>query len=207
MRGVPQPPEFHPEGDVWTHTLLMFRHSPERELALGLAILMHDAGKPPTLTVSDRIRFHGHARQGAEMTGQAGRRLRLPAADVELAADLVAQHLRFMEVRRMRPATLKRFLRQPGFPLHLELHRLDCLGSHRDLSHWEYCRARLAELSQEQLRPAPLLRGRDLVQMGYRPGPLLGRILRELETAQLDGELDTPAAARDWVKRRYPSPQ
>ncbi len=204
MRGVPQPPQFHPEGDVWTHTMLMFRHSPARSLPLGLGILLHDVGKPDTLTHTDRIRFHGHAARGAEMTLEIGRRLRYAAADVTRAADLVAQHLRFIEVRRMRPSTLKRFLRQPGFAEHLELHRLDCLGSHRDLGHWEFCREALARLSREELAPAPLLHGADLLALGYPAGPLLGRILRELETAQLDGELATRAAAEAWVRRRFP---
>ncbi|MHB8079935.1 MAG: CCA tRNA nucleotidyltransferase [Candidatus Krumholzibacteriia bacterium] len=204
MRGVPQPPQFHPEGDVWTHTLLMFRHSPARSLPLGLGVLLHDVAKPVTLTRTDRIRFHGHAARGAEMTLAIGRRLRYAAADVARAADLVAQHLRFIDVRNMRPSTLKRFLRQPGFAEHLELHRLDCLGSHRDLGQWEFCRAALARLPSEELAPPPLLRGADLLALGYPPGPLLGRILRELETAQLDGDLATRDAAEGWVRRRFP---
>ncbi len=207
LRGVPQPPDFHPEGDVWTHTLLMFRHSPARSLPLGLAVLLHDIGKPATLTVTDRIRFHGHARQGARQAMAIGRQLRLPIADVEVAADLVEQHLRFMQVRQMRPATLKRFLRQPRFELHLELHRLDCLGSHRDLGHWEFCREKLAEMTQDDLRPPPLLSGHDLLALGYQAGPLLGRILRELETAQLEHEIADAAQARAWVTRRFPIPQ
>ena len=204
MRGVPQPPQFHPEGDVWIHTVLMFRHSPARSLSLGLAILLHDVAKPVTLTRTDRIRFHGHAARGAEMALAIGRRLRYAAADVARTADLVAQHLRFIEVRHMRPSTLKRFLRQPDFAEHLELHRLDCLSSHRELGQWDFCREALAELSSEELAPPPLLRGADLLAFGYPPGPLLGRILRELETAQLDGELPTRDAAEVWVRRRFP---
>ena len=204
LRGVPQPPQYHPEGDVWTHTLLMFTHSPARSLVLGLAVLLHDAGKPLTLTHTDRIRFHGHAKVGAEIALAVGRRLRYAAGDCERTADLVAQHLRFMEVRHMRPATLKRFLRQPHFDEHLELHRLDCLGSHRDLGHWEFCRQILAELSREDLAPAPLLRGDDLLALGHLPGPRVGQILRDLETAQLEGEITTDEQARAWVRRRYP---
>jgi poly(A) polymerase len=204
MRGVPQPPQFHPEGDVWTHTVLMFRLSPASSLALGLGILLHDVAKPVTFTRTDRIRFNGHAAKGAEMTLSIGRRLRFATADVACAADLVAQHLHFIEVRRMRPSTLKRFLRQPGFSEHLELHRLDCLGSHRELGQWEFCREALAGLSHEELAPPPLLRGDDLLALGYPPGPLLGRILRELETAQLDGELPTRDTAKAWVRRRFP---
>lgn len=204
LRGVPQPPQFHPEGDVWTHTLLMFRHSPTRSLALGLGILLHDVAKPVTLTRTDRIRFNGHAARGAEMTLEIGRRLRYAATVVERAAALVAQHLRFIDVRKMRPSTLKRFLRQPGFSEHLELHRLDCLGSHRGLGQWEFCREALVRLSHEELAPPPLLRGTDLLALGYPAGPLLGRILQELETAQLDGEVTTRDTAESWVRRRFP---
>jgi poly(A) polymerase len=206
LQGVPQPPEFHPEGDVWTHTLLMFRHSPQRSLSLGLAILLHDAGKASTLTFAERIRFDGHAKLGAEMTEQIGRRLRLPGEVVARASDLVAQHLRFLDVRNMRPSTLKRFLRQENFAEHLELHRLDCLASHGDLGHYEFCRQQLAQLGREELAPAPLLKGRDLLVLGYREGPRLGEILRALETAQLEGELQDRAQATAWVLAHYPPP-
>ncbi len=204
LRGVPQPPEFHPEGDVWTHTLLMLRQSARRSLPLGLAVLLHDVAKPLTLTRGDRLRFHGHDALGARMTLEIGRRLRLPLADVELASELVAQHLRFLEVRRMRPATLKRFLRQPAFAEHLELHRLDCLSSHRDLSTHAFCVAKLAELGAEVLSPPPLLRGRDLLALGYAQGPRLGRLLEALETAQLDGEIATREEAERWLHERFP---
>lgn len=207
MRGVPQPPQYHPEGDVWTHTLLMFRASPARSLPLGLAILLHDAGKPATLThAPDRIRFHGHAALGAQLTLTVAQRLRLPVETGERAAELVAQHLRFQEVRQMRPATLKRFLRQPHFVEQLELHRLDCLASHGDLANHDFCVERLAALSREDLAPPPLLRGADLLALGYREGPLLGRVLRELETAQLEGAVATPEAARQWVRERFGPP-
>jgi tRNA nucleotidyltransferase/poly(A) polymerase len=206
LQGVPQPPEFHPEGDVWTHTLLMFRHSPRRSLPLGLAILLHDVGKPSTLTFAERIRFDGHAKLGAEQTVLIGRRLRLPGEIVAQASDLVAQHLRFLDVRRMRRSTLKRFLRQEHFAEHLELHRLDCLASHGDLGHYEFCRQQLEQLGQEDLAPRPLLQGRDLLALGYPEGPLLGEILRTLETAQLDGELQDPAQATAWVRSHYPLP-
>ena len=165
---------------------------------------MHDAGKPSTLVRADRIRFHGHERVGAQMTREAGRRLRLPLADAERAAELVDQHLRFLAVREMRPATLKRFLRQPGFDELLELHRLDSLASNGDLSNHDFCVAQLAELGQEALAPAPLLRGNDLLALGYAPGPPIGRILEALETAQLEGEILTRAEAEAWVLASYP---
>ena len=169
-----------------------------------LAALLHDVGKPSTLTRSDRIRFHGHAKVGARMTREIGARLRLPRDVVAKAADLVAQHLRFIDVQKMKPATLKRFLRQPDFADHLELHRLDCLASHGDLSNHAYCLRMLEELDIEQLAPAPLLSGRDLMAMGYPRGPVLGRILRELETRQLEGALSDRASAESWVRKTFP---
>ncbi len=204
LRGLPQPPLYHPEGDVWTHVLLMFSHSPTRSLPLGLAILLHDIAKPATMTVTDRIRFHGHERLGAQMTREIGARLRLPRRDVEIAAELVGQHLRFAHVLRMRPATLKRFLRQPHIRELLELHRLDCLGSRRDLERHAFCLAALARWESEQLAPSPLLRGADLLALGYRPGPQIGRLLRALETEQLEGRLSDRAAALAWLRERHP---
>ena len=206
MQGVPQPEVFHPEGDVWIHTLLMFRHSDSRSLALGLGILLHDVGKPPTISYEDRIRFNGHTKHGEEMTVAIGRRLRLARKVVELSADLVAQHMRFLDVRNMRPATLKRFLRQDHFPELLELHRLDCVASHGDLSNYEFCRRSLATLATEDLRPEPLLRGSDLLALGYAEGPWMGAILRDLETAQLEGAVRTQQEAETWLRRTHPLP-
>ncbi len=204
MHGVPQPPEFHPEGCVWTHTMLMLRAAPSRSLHFALATLLHDVAKPQTMTRTDRIRFHGHARLGAEMTLEIASRLRFAREIGERAASLVGQHLRFIDVRKMKPSTLKRFLRQPDFADHLELHRLDCLASHGDLSNHAYCLEKTAEFAAEELAPPPLLHGRDLLAMGYAAGPLLGRILDDLETAQLEGELADAEQARAWVRARFP---
>lgn len=204
MRGIPQPPEHHPEGDVWTHTLLAFEASARpRSLALGLAILLHDAGKPATLRWDGRLRCHGHAALGTELTVAAGARLRLDGDATRRAASLVRQHLRPADIERMRQATRKRFLRQPEIEELLELHRLDRLASNGDLRAFEACRRFLRELRADELRPAPLLDGRDLQAMGYPPGPLLGRILRQLEVAQLEGLLGTRQEAEAWVRRRF----
>jgi poly(A) polymerase len=204
MRGVPQPPQYHPEGDVWTHTMLMFRNSPSRSLPLGLAILLHDVGKPPTITHADRIRFNGHAKLGAVMTGDICRRLRFPRTVSDRAVDLVAQHLRFLDVQHMRPATLKRFLRQEQFAEHLELHRLDCLSSHRQLDNYDFCQLMLQQLATADLRPPPLLRGADLLALGFKEGPQIGRILRELETAQLEGKVGSREEALAWLREHHP---
>lgn len=204
LQGVPQPPEYHPEGDVWTHTMLMLQLSDNRSLALGLGILLHDVAKPLTITHADRIRFNGHTALGEQLTRNIGRRLRLPSRVVEQAAALVRDHMRFLDVKKMRPATLKRFLRLPYFAELLELHRLDCLASHTRLDNHDFCQRMRADLSQEDLKPLPLLRGRDLIALGYAPGPRLGQILRELETAQLEGEVKTRTGAEAWLQQNFP---
>jgi poly(A) polymerase len=171
---------------------------------LALATLLHDVGKPSTFSVKERIRFDGHVKRGAELASQICRRLKLSKDDKDLVVDLVANHLRFIHVKQMRTSTLKRFLRKDNFPDHLEMHRADCLSSHRDLGNYEYCLAKLAEFRREQISPAPLLTGRDLIEIGFDPGPILGRILREVETLQLEGALLTKSQAMQHVRENYP---
>jgi len=204
MRGVPQPPEFHPEGDVFVHTRLMFQTAgrvPDANLAL--AILLHDVGKPPTFTIRDRIRFDGHDQKGAELAEAIGRRLRLPGEQIEEVTDLVREHLRFIPVQDMRESTLKRFLRKENIHKHLELHRLDCLASHGDLASYDFCRAKLEEFSQEVMRPTPLINGHDLIALGLTPGPLFSEILSSVEDLQLEGKIATRDEAVEWVRSRY----
>jgi poly(A) polymerase len=192
LRGVEQPPEFHPEGDVWTHTVLLFRHleSPHPELAWGA--LLHDVGKPPTFRRdADRIRFPSHARVGAEIADGTARRLRMSNDHRERIVALVDHHMRFLDVRNMKTSTLKRFLRLEAFDDHLALHRADCLASNGNLENWEYAQAKRAELGEKQLRPARLVTGDDLIALGWKPGPGLGTELRRLEETQLDGALRT----------------
>lgn len=203
MRGVPQPPEFHPEGDVFEHTRLMFQFSEARHETLALGILLHDVGKPPTFTVKERIRFDGHVEVGARMAEEICRRLRCSRDQMEEVVDLVRHHLRFMNVQEMRESTLKRFLRKENFATHLELHRLDCLASHGDLSSYHFCLQRLQELEEEAIRPKLLLNGHDLIALGLKPGPLFSEILSTLEDLQLEGQLMTRDQALDWVKRKY----
>ncbi len=204
MDGVEQPPQFHPEGDVFVHTCLMFKIRevcPDPVLALGL--LLHDVGKPRTFVIRERIRFDGHAHLGAEMSDAICRRLRLSNREREGVVALVRDHLKFMHVRDMRASTLKRFLSTEGFDRHLELHRLDCLASHGDLSNYDFCRDKLEELKNEPLRPEPLIGGRDLIEVGFRPGPAFSRILRAVEDQQLEGTLRSPEEAKDWVQREF----
>ncbi len=189
MKGVEQPPEFHPEGDAWTHTLLMLEGLRDPTVTLALGVLLHDVGKPPTFRIAERIRFDGHVEVGARMTVSILNRLRFSNAQVRQVEELVAHHLRFKDVNKMRESTLKRFLRLDRFPEHLELHRLDCLSSHRNLEHYHFMRDKWQQLTAEQLKPEPLLSGDDLIASGYRPGPSFGSVLAAVEDAQLESRI------------------
>lgn len=204
MKGVGQPPEYHPEGDVWTHTLLMLEamRAPSRTLAWG--VLMHDVAKPPTFRVTDRIRFDGHVEMGARMAVEILGRLRQSQDDIEQVRSLVAHHLDWMNVRQMRASTLKRFLRLDRFDEHLELHRLDCLSSHRRLENYEFVRAQLEAMPVEALRPPRLISGQDLIAAGFAPGPLFREILEAIEDAQLEGRITTRDEALAEALRRRP---
>ena len=205
MKGVAQPVEFHPEGDVWVHTLLMLEGLAAPSLTLAWGVLLHDSGKPPTFRVApDRIRFDGHVEAGVEIANRILSRLRFSGGDAAQIEALVANHMRFMHVRQMRESTLKRFLRLPQFEEHLELHRVDCLSSHRNLDNYEFVKRKLAELPPEQLQPPRLLTGHDLMAEGYPEGPQLGEILRAVEDAQLDGAIGTREEALAVVRSRFP---
>jgi poly(A) polymerase len=202
-KGVEQPPEFHPEGDVWIHTLMMLGGLREPSITLALGVLLHDVGKPPTFRVAERIRFDGHVEAGAAMTRQILGRLRFSAEQIDRVEALVAGHLKFKDVRQMRESTLKRFLRQPHFDEHLELHRLDCLSSHRNLEAYDFCVERLAGLAPAELKPPPLLTGRDLIAAGYRPGPGFSRMLAAVEDAQLEGKVHSREEALDLLRLQF----
>jgi putative nucleotidyltransferase with HDIG domain len=202
LKGVKQPPEFHPEGDVWAHTLIMLDglRNPSVELALG--VLLHDIGKPATFRIAERIRFDGHVDKGIEIAHALLMRLRFPHHVIESVEALIANHMKFMEVPRMRESTLKRFMRQPDFEQHMELHRLDCLSSHGGLENYEFVRRKQQEVPPEQLKPAPLLTGRELIAAGYRPGPMFGIVLSEIEDAQLEGRISTAEEAMEMARTR-----
>jgi len=208
LRGVDQPPVFHPEGDVWEHTLRMLdllTAGADPRLAWGG--LLHDVGKAETrFEDAAGVHFYGHVRRGEEIAAALLSRLRFSREETETVCALVRGHMLFMNVREMRPNRLKRFLRMPDFSLHLELHRLDCLGSHGLLDNYEFCRERLKAYSEEDLRPPPLMTGEDLIGMGYTPGPLFKEILRAVEDAQLGGETATPEEARCLVLKRWGKP-
>jgi len=204
MQGVAQPPQYHPEGDVWIHTLMLLEGLPAgcpKTLALGA--LLHDVGKPPTFRVApDRIRFDGHAEIGTKMAAEICRRFRLSNEDTDQVLSLVANHMRFGSVAQMKESTLKRFFRLPGFEEHLELHRLDCQSSHRDLSLYEFAKEKFHTMPQKQIRPTPLITGDDLIAAGYKPGPMFKELLTAVEDAQLDGSITTKEAAMELVQEK-----
>ncbi len=198
MHGVAQPPQFHPEGDVWIHTLLLLEKLPPRcSRTLAWGTLMHDVGKPPTFRVApDRIRFDGHAEVGVRMTEEICRRLHFSNEDTRQIAALVANHMRFADAERMKESTLKRFLRLPKFDEHLALHRMDCLSSHGDLTLYNFVRDRLQQTPAEEIRPGPLLTGQDLIALGYEPGPRFREILAAIEDGSWKGS--SRAGKRRW---------
>ncbi|MGA2235769.1 MAG: CCA tRNA nucleotidyltransferase [Terriglobales bacterium] len=206
MKGVEQPPQFHPEGDVFVHTLLLLEKLPagcSKTLAWGA--LLHDVGKPPTFRIApDRIRFDGHAEVGVKMAAEICRRLRFSNHETDQILSLVANHMRFADVQRMNQSTLKKFLRLPAFDEHLELHRIDCLSSHGQLDAYEYSREQLHSLPPEAIRPTPLITGQDLIEAGYEPGPRFKEVLTAVEDAQLEGRLASREAAMEYVRREFP---
>jgi len=206
MKGVEQPPEFHPEGDVFVHTLLLLENLPQPcSPALAWGALLHDVGKPATFRVApDRIRFDNHVEVGVKIAEEICERLRFSNHDASQVLALVDNHMRFGHVTRMKESTLKKFLRLPGFEEHLALHRADSLASHGNLSTYELVRAKLAEIPPEKIRPAALVTGDDLIASGYAPGPRFREILDAVEDAQLEGRLLSRDAAIEFVRREFP---
>jgi poly(A) polymerase len=210
MKGVEQPPQFHPEGDVWIHTRMMLEGLPiGASPTLAWGVLLHDVGKPPTFQsaaeTGDRIRFNNHVEVGVRMAEAICKRLRFSNEDAEQILALVDNHMKFGAVEEMRASTLKKFVRLPHFEEHLALHRLDCLSSHRHLDSYEFVTRFLAVTPPEQVRPERLLTGDVLQTMGFRPGPLFAEILRALEDAQLEGQITTREEAAQYVMKRFTS--
>ncbi len=204
LKGCEQPPQWHPEGDVFIHTRLMLSLLPEVvSQSLVLAVLLHDIAKPATQTRDEdtgRIRFNGHDKLGAEMTDVILRRLKFPNHVIAPTVESVANHMIFKDVPKMRMAKLKRFMARDGFADELALHRVDCLGSNGLLDNYDYVLAKQEEFAAAPLIPERLLTGRDLMPLGYTSGPELGRILMEVQTLQLEGKLTTREEALEWVQ-------
>jgi putative nucleotidyltransferase with HDIG domain len=204
LKGTRQSPDYHPEGDVFTHTMLLLSHldAPSETLAYGC--LLHDVAKPLCFRQDgERMTFYGHTEKGAVMAEQILKRLKRGRATWEHVSYLVHNHLRHVQAPGMRLSTLKRFLREDGIDELLELARIDALSSNGDLSYYQFCKERLASLEDEEIRPAPLVRGHDLIELGFTPGPLFAAILRQVEDQQLGGELRNRDEALDWIKRNY----
>ena len=206
MKGVEQPPEFHPEGDVFVHTLLLLDNLPHPcPPTLAWGALLHDVGKPPTFRVAERIRFDNHVEVGVKMAEEICQRLRFPNDETAQILALVDNHMRFSHATRMSQATLKRFLRLPEFDQHLALHRADCLASHGNLATYEFVRKKREEIPPTILKPSPLVTGDDLIAAGHVPGPKFREILHAVEDAQLEGRLLSRDAALEFVRREFPA--
>jgi poly(A) polymerase len=206
MKAVEQPPQFHPEGDVFVHTLLLLQNLPHPcPATLAWGALLHDVGKPPTFRVApDRIRFDGHVEVGMKMAEEICRRLRFSNDDTEQILALVQHHMRFGQITLMKESTLKKFLRMPKFEEHLDLHRMDCQSSHGDLSSYRFAQQKLAAIPPENMRPAPLVTGDDLIAAGYTPGARFKEILSAVEDAQLEGRLQSTHDALEWIAHEFP---
>jgi len=206
MKGVEQPPQFHPEGDVFVHTLLLLEKLPHPcPATLAWGALLHDVGKPPTFRVApERIRFDNHVEVGVRMAEEVCRRLRFSNDDTEQILALVDNHMRFAHAQRMSESTFKKFVRMPAFGEHLELHRLDCQASHGDLTTYRFTQEKMAAMPPEAMRPTPLITGADLIAAGYPPGPRFKQILAAVEDGQLESRLHSRDEALNFVAREFP---
>ena len=206
MKGVEQPPQFHPEGDVWIHTLMLLEQlEPGCSETLAWGALLHDVGKPPTFKrAPDRIRFDGHVEMGVAMGAEICRRFRFSNDETRQVLALIENHMRFMDAQRMKESTLKRFFRLERFEEHLALHRMDCMAASGNLDHWEFVRQRLSSMPEAVVRPKPLITGRELIAAGYPPGMRFREMLRMAEDAQLEGAVMTTEEALKLVRERFP---
>lgn len=205
MKGVEQPPQFHPEGDVWVHTLMLLDQlEPGCSETLAWGALLHDVGKPPTFRrAPDRIRFDGHVEIGAAMSAEICRRFRFSNEETRQILALIENHMRFMDAQRMKESTLKRFFRLPRFEEHLALHRMDCMAASGHLENWEFARERFFAMPEEEVRPKPLITGRELIAAGYPPGAQFKEMLRVAEDAQLEGTVATQEEALKLVREKF----
>lgn len=206
MHGVRQPPRFHPEGDVFEHTVLALEALEEPTPTLAMAALLHDVGKPPTYEeAEDRIRFHEHSTVGAEMADAICLRLRLPNRDREAVVQMVRRHMTFMDVHRMKNAKLKRFMAAPTFAEDLQLHRADCLACHGKTENLDYIEEKRREFQEESenMLPPPIISGNELIALGLKPGPIFKEILERLQDMQMENEIQSPEEALEWVREHY----
>ncbi len=206
MKGVAQPPEFHPEGDVWTHTLIMLEGLRAPTPALAFGVLLHDVGKPGTFRMAERIRFDGHVELGERIAREILNRLRFSNVEIDQVIALIANHMRFSHVHQMRESTLKRMLRMNRFEEHLELHRLDCSSSHGHLENYVFAKTKFEQSAPEELQPARLVTGDDLIAAGYSPGPDFSRMLEVAEDAQLEARIQSKEEGLELVRSTFGPP-
>lgn len=209
LQGCEQPPQWHPEGDVFVHTRLMLSLLPaDASLPLVMSVLLHDIAKPATQTRDDtgRIRFNGHDKLGAEMTGGIMRRMKFPNDVIEPAVTAVENHMAFMNVQKMRTATLRRFMARPSFDDELALHRVDCLGSNGFTDNYDFLLAKKEEFANQPMLPPRLITGGDLIKLGWHAGPAMGHLLTAIQTLQLEGIITTKEEALVWITKNAPVP-
>jgi len=207
LKGCEQPPQFHPEGDVFVHTRIMLDLLPPVvSVPLVFSVLLHDIGKPPTFAVdpTGRIRFNGHDQIGARMAGEVMMRLKFSRAEIDATVAAVENHMVFKDVKQMRPAKVRRFLARPHIEDELELHRVDCASSHGGLDNYDFLREQQAALANEPVIPPPLVTGGDVLALGWKPGPKIGEILEQVQTRQLENGFANREEALDWISREFP---
>jgi poly(A) polymerase len=200
-----QSPDYHPEGTVFNHLLAMLVKLPaDAPPALPWAVLLHDIAKPVTAArqADGSIRFYEHEAIGARMAEEILERLRFPRRQIDEVVAAVRHHMQYLGVSLMRKSTLRRMILRPTFPLELELHRLDCLGSNGKMETYEFMERQAREVAEAPSLVPPLLTGHDLAELGMKPGKGMGQLLREARDKQLQDELKTPAEARDWARAR-----
>ena len=204
MVGMQQPPQFHPEGDVFKHTKLALDYIGENPSpVLAMATLLHDVGKPPTYTVTDRIRFHGHCFVGSKIADKILKRLKFSNEDRKNITLYVKEHMRFTHVKEMRIGKLKKMLQRESILEEIKLHEADCLACHGIVENRDFCLAKLKEFSQEELKPKPLITGNDLIKLGFKPSSLFKKILDDIENQQLEDGIKTKKQAKEYIKAKY----
>ena len=201
MKGVTQHPEYHPEGDVFEHTVLMLSHMAFPDAELAWAILLHDVGKPLTKSMGDDgvEHFYTHERKSAELAENVLKRFRFPTRSIASIVHAVRQHMRYAHVQEMRPAKWKRLIAEETFPLELELHRTDCISSHKIMSSFTFLLDKMNEQPNEIKLPPPLVTGKDLIALGMKPGPEFGEILESIADLQLEGKITTKEEALERI--------
>ncbi|QHI70563.1 CCA tRNA nucleotidyltransferase [Tichowtungia aerotolerans] len=202
MIGQEQPPQFHPEGDVFEHTVLMLNLMKNPTRPLAYSVLLHDVGKPDTAFMGeDRIRFHGHEIKSANMAEEILRRLRLPIKEIKQIVITIAGHMRFKDVQMMNKSTLRKLMGAETFDMELELHRVDCEGSHRMLDNYHFLLKKAEEMDHEPVLPERWISGKDLCRIGVKPGPRIGELLQQAYDAQLEGRFSSRSELLNWLKK------